>query len=140
MEHGEQKPVYFQMTAYRFFIAFIFLAIITPFYSRADGYPSTDTALKSDIFIRLVYMAMIVGLLSLVLYYYGLKSTHASVSAIAELGFPFSFYILMPLRDVDYPETIQIIGSIILVIAATMMSYSYGKLNTENQNVNANPN
>ncbi len=140
MEHGEQKPVYFQMTTYRFFIAFIFLLIITPFYSRADGYPSRKTAFESDIFIRLVYMAMIVGLLSLILYYYGLKSTHASISAIAELGFPFSFYILMPLRDVDYPETIQIIGSIILVVAATLMSYTYGKLSVDHHNVHPNPN
>ncbi|MCE7736506.1 MAG: DMT family transporter [Candidatus Heimdallarchaeota archaeon] len=138
MEHGEQKPAYFQMTTYRFFVAFIFLLILTPLiddlslYTKSNGYPSTSTVFEIGTFLRLVYIATIVGLLSLLFYYKGLKTTHASVSAIAELAFPLAFYVIMPLRDIDYPETIQIVGSILLVLAATMMSYTYGKLETDN--------
>jgi len=127
LEYGEQKPEYFQMATYRFTIALVFLLIFIPFYPRANGYPinRSDGFSKissSSVLVSLMYVALIVGLLSLVLYYWGLKSTHASVSTIFELAFPLSFYVIVPFLDVNaQPNFVQQVGSVILVVSATIL-------------------
>jgi drug/metabolite transporter (DMT)-like permease len=127
LEYGEQKPEYFQMATYRFTIALVFLMLYIPFYSRADGYPinPSDGFSKVDSFETmggLLYIAIIVGLLSLVLYYFGLKSTQASVSTIFELAFPLSFYVIVPFLDENArPNFVQQVGSAILVLSATIL-------------------
>lgn len=132
LEYGELKPTYVQITTYRFTIAGIFLVIFLPiadvFSINTGGYPAIDTIFDGDTPLYLLYVALVVGLLSLVLYYYGLRTTDASVSAIFELAFPITFYVIMPLFDVEYPEPIQILGSIILVLSSTLLSYNYAKL------------
>lgn len=127
LEYGDQKPEYFQMATYRFTIAFVFLLVLVPFYSRADGYPinPSDGFSKVDSFetvAGLMYIAVVVGLLSLILYYFGLKSTQASVSTIFELAFPLSFYVIVPFLDENArPNFVQQVGSAILVISATIL-------------------
>ncbi|OLS20002.1 MAG: hypothetical protein HeimC3_42130 [Candidatus Heimdallarchaeota archaeon LC_3] len=144
MEHGQQKPAYFQMVTYRFFIAFIFLLLLIPFYSRSSliemggflnlsRYPSFEAIATFSLLTGLIYIALIVGLLSLLLYYYGLKTTHASMSAIAELAFPLSFFMIIPFlqslgTEIIFPDSIQLLGSILLISSATLLSYNYGKL------------
>ena len=131
LEHGEQRPDYFQMTTYRFMIGTAFLVIFLPFYGSINtlgGYPAFGDIFVLETFGYLLYVALIVGLLSLVLYYYGLKTTHASVSGVFELAFPISFYVIMPILDIAWPDTIQIVGSIILIFSATLLSYNYGKI------------
>lgn len=138
LEYGEQKPNYFQMTTYRFTIALVFLLILVPFYSRADGYPinTSDGFSKVnslDTVAGLLYIAVIVGLLSLILYYFGLKTTHASVSTIFELAFPLSFYIIVPFLDEDVrPNFVQQVGSAILVISATILLLLNNSVKMEN--------
>lgn len=127
LKHGVQKPEYKEMVTYRFFIAAIFLVIFTPFIPRSDGYPSIEGLLNIEIMLSLLFLALIVGLLSLVLYYYGLKTTHASMSAIAELAYPLSFFVIMPLLKVDTPSLIQLIGAAVLLVSTTLLSYNYGK-------------
>ncbi|MHA2028764.1 MAG: DMT family transporter [Candidatus Kariarchaeaceae archaeon] len=127
LEYGEQRPDYFQMTTYRFTIALVFLIFFIPFYSRSDGYPinRSDGFSKIDsfdTFAGLLYIAIIVGLLSLILYYFGLKSTQASVSTIFELAFPLSFYVIVPFLDENVrPNFVQQVGSVILIISATIL-------------------
>ncbi len=128
LEHGEQKPEYFQMTTYRFLIATIFLLIWVPLYPKAEGYPKLSAIFATDVIFSLLYLSIFVGLLSLILYYYGLKTTHASVSAIFELAYPVSFFVIIPILKIQWPETIQIIGALILITVATILSYSYGKM------------
>ncbi len=125
LEHGKHKFEYFQMTAYRFSVALLFLIIynlvigqfVTPRFTQITQF----TAIGA-----LLYIALVPGLLSLVLYYYGLKTTHASVSAIFELAFPLSALVLLPLVFKDQiVDQIQILGAIILIVSTTILSYSY---------------
>lgn len=127
LKHGVQKPDYKEMATYRFFIAVIFLLIFTPFIPRSDGYPSLEILLDTEVILSLLFLALIVGLLSLVLYYYGLKTTHASISAIAELAYPLSFFVIMPLLKINPPSLMQFVGAALLLASTTLLSYNYGR-------------
>ncbi len=128
LEHGIHRFEYFQMTAYRFSVALVFLIFynivlgqfVTPRFSQITNPMSIGA---------LLYIALIPGLLSLILYYYGLKTTHASVSAIFELAFPLSALVILPLVFKNQiADEIQIIGAIILIVSTTILSYSYRQL------------
>ncbi|MHA2250177.1 MAG: DMT family transporter [Candidatus Kariarchaeaceae archaeon] len=161
LEHGKEKVEYFQMTTYRFFIALIFLIFLSAFvelYSSIfdkgvtlinydfAGFPSWSSLSADRVIPSLIYLAIIVGLLSLILYYYGLKTTHASISAIFELVFPLSFFIVIPAIKMAKPvleigdvliydisgyvvplHTLQIIGGVLLIVSSTILSYIYAK-------------
>ncbi len=77
----------FQMlTALRFGIAFVFLFFLT---SIQDQLPPFASVTSTDwLFIAIV--AMVSGVASLSLYYYGLQYTKASIATLAELGFPLA--------------------------------------------------
>ncbi|MDH5404459.1 MAG: DMT family transporter [Candidatus Heimdallarchaeota archaeon] len=133
LKHSSSNLDYLQMTAFRFFIAFIFLI---GFVGFTDKYPTLTTLSEPRVIPSILYMALIVGLLSLVLYYKGLKTTHASISAISELAYPLSFYMLMPIllnlgNKVEFTIT-QLIGSAILVAFSTALNYNYGRISTLN--------
>ncbi len=137
LEHGDQKREYRQMTTYRFLIATIFLIIFTPIYTKSGGFPTLEGIFTTQVILSILYMALIVGLFSLVLYYYGLKTTHASISAIFELAYPLSYFVFVPLilpiiRPDAWnvpPQLIQYIGGAILLFSTTAISYTYGKIN-----------
>ena len=132
LEHGKHRFEYFQMTAYRFSVALLFLIfynlILGQFVTLKFARITQPTAV-----VALLYVALVSGLLSLVLYYYGLKTTHASVSAIFELAFPLSALVLLPLVFKDQiVDEIQIFGAIILIASTTILSYSYRQLPPSN--------
>jgi drug/metabolite transporter (DMT)-like permease len=161
LEHGKDQLEYFQMTTYRFLIALIFLLGLTMVVdissSQFDrdvelinykfaGFPDLGTLDETRVITSIIYIALIVGLLSLVLYYYGLRTTHASISAIFELAFPLSFFIVVPAMRAMQPKfeifnmtiydlgpyilelhILQIIGAALLLITSTALSYTYAK-------------
>lgn len=122
LEHRETKLTYFQMTSYRFVVALIFLLIFSPLY---DGLPAVGNLATGSVILALLYMALIPGLLSLISYYFGLKTTHASIATVFELTYPLSLFVLMPLLQVAFVAHIQIYGAIVLIFAATFISYLY---------------
>ena len=124
LHHGNLKPNYFQMAGYRFLVAFIFLGLFIPFYNEAHGYPSLSTLLNPSLTIAFLYLALIVGL----------KTTHASISTIAELSYPLSFYIIVPFFNTQaIPELIQLLGGVLLIISVTILTFNYGKISFNNQ-------
>ena len=135
LQHGNLRPSYFQMAGYRFLIAGVFLALFIPFYNESKGYPSINTLLNPVLTVSFLYLALVVGLFSLVLYYYGLRSTHASISTIAELAYPLSYYLVaLPLVGfLGTPDIIQLLGGIVLIVSSTILSINYGKISFNNQ-------
>jgi drug/metabolite transporter (DMT)-like permease len=125
LEHGKHKFEYFQMTAYRFVVALLFLVLYNLILGQFVA-PRLNQITEFTTIAFLLYIALISGLLSLVLYYYGLKTTHASVSAIFELAFPLSALVFLPLIFKNQiVDKIQIYGALILIISTTILSYSY---------------
>lgn len=72
------------MTALRFCTAFIFLLILN-FWQKTIP-PLSSVTSKDWLFLFIIAIAS--GVVSLFIYYKGLKTTRASVATLAELGFP----------------------------------------------------
>jgi drug/metabolite transporter (DMT)-like permease len=74
------------LTALRFGIAFVFLMMLS---AAQDQLPPFASITPTDwLFIAIV--AMVSGVFSLSIYYYGLQFTKASIATLAELGFPLA--------------------------------------------------
>jgi drug/metabolite transporter (DMT)-like permease len=131
LKHSQLKLNFSEMATYRFLIATVFLLIFIPFLPRSGGYPTISTLIDPVIIVSILYLAIVVGLLALLFYYYGLKTTHASVSTIMELAYPLSFFVLIPIFKLTMPEPIQLLGGLILIVATTTLSYLYGKLDID---------
>ncbi|GAB3701626.1 DMT family transporter [Mariniluteicoccus flavus] len=71
------------VTALRFFFGMLALAAIVP--ATGSAYTIAPAALP-----RIASLALVPGLIALVLYYYGLRSTPASRATLAELAFPLT--------------------------------------------------
>ncbi|MFW9777818.1 MAG: DMT family transporter [Candidatus Heimdallarchaeota archaeon] len=130
LEHTQKRLEYQAMTTYRFFIAFIFLiALNIVLILTGTTFPSTNLILQNlfGIAWAFLFIALIVGLLSLVLYYYGLKNTHATVSTICELFYPLSAFVLLPILLNETLFISQIVGGLVLVLASGILSYRYSK-------------
>ncbi len=134
LSRSDKNITYFQMTSYRFFIALIFLIFLNLFLGFTNPGHWTVSGVDTKMILAVFFIALIPGLLSLVSYYYGLKTTHASVATIFELAFPLSLFVLIPLIQPDrQPQTIQIIGAVVLMIATTVLSYIYAKSDNESE-------
>jgi drug/metabolite transporter (DMT)-like permease len=130
LEHTEKRLEYQAMTTYRFFIAFVFLiALNSVMIFTGTSFPSTTLIMQNLVGIiwAFLFIALIVGLLSLGLYYYGLKNTHATISTICELFYPLSAFVLLPILLSETLFLSQIIGGLVLVVASGILSYRYSK-------------
>lgn len=81
----------------------------------------------------LMYMSLIVGLFSMVLYYQGLKTVKASVATVFELTFPIAAVVINYFFLDQKLNLIQLIAGSVLVFVMTRLVYSQQvKPNTEN--------
>jgi drug/metabolite transporter, DME family len=106
------------LTGLRFAIALPMLALLFVIQPHSDrGLPVT-----LDESFSIIAMALIPGLLALIFYYHGLRSTPASLASIGELAFPITavtanWYLLGSRLTAS-----QIIGACILVAAVTLLT------------------
>lgn len=135
LEHSPKKISYREMTVFRFFVAFIFLIVlnITFLLLNPNLMPTIPTKMEIIQLIvgSFLFIALFPGLISLILYYYGLKSTHATISTICELFYPLSAFVLIPLFIQQQIFEIQIAGGILLIIASTILSIRYAQFKTQ---------
>jgi DME family drug/metabolite transporter len=72
-------------------------------------------------------VALIPGLIAMVLYYRALRSTPASVSSFAELGYPAALFLIFslpsPIGQGLALSPIEIAGAVVLVAAVTALNY-----------------
>ena len=136
LEHSPTKVTYKEMTSYRFVVAFLFLLLLVLIPSRfgGEGLPVGVLIPSFYVFGQLLYLALIVGLLSLVLYYFGLKSTHASIATLFELAYPLSFFIILPFVNGELLTNVQMAGALILILSTTTISYLYSSNSQQNEN------
>ena len=113
------KKASFQlMTGLRFLGALFFLFLIALYYGRLD---EVGQAGPIDWWFVAI-IALIAGLISLFIYYRGLKYTKASIATIAELAFPFSA-VTINWIFLDAPLSFgQIAGGIVLLAALVGLS------------------
>lgn len=106
------------MTAVRFLTALVFLFGLALWQGTLSAYQSFTV--KDGAFVGII--ALLAGLLSLWLYYRGLKDTRASVSTISELAFPFSAVIVNWIFLGAQLELVQIVGGLVLLVAITRVA------------------
>jgi drug/metabolite transporter (DMT)-like permease len=106
------------MTSLRFLCALVFLLAMNVYSGTLTQVPAASAQDWLFVFIT----AIVAGFVSLLIYYYGLQSTTASIATICELGFPFAA-VLVNWRFLGAAlSTTQIAGGIILLLAITMLS------------------
>lgn len=114
------KVDYKMMTALRFTTAFIFLLVLN---TVQQTFPAAgDFTLTDALFIGII--AIVSGVVSLGVYYYGLQFTQASIATLAELGFPmaaiFVNWLFIP-NSALVP--MQLVGVGVLLAAISGLSF-----------------
>ena len=119
------------LTALRLVVALIFITILMTTQRQLGDLGTVST---SDIW-SLLLITIFPGTGALLLYYWGLKYTKASVATIAELFFPFSAVALNWIFLGEALVLVQIIGSLVLIAGI----YFVQKANRMNHQPNAPP-
>jgi len=121
------KLSFLAATALRFILTSMFSLIIV----LVLGQTSQLTTVTPDQWQSLLLITFTTGMVSLLIYYYGLKRIPAHVSTIIELLFPLSAIVIDYVYFQNPLSTTQIIGSIILLFAI----YNVVKLKNETKNI-----
>lgn len=112
------KVSFQMMTSLRFLSALVFLFFLNIYYKTL---PELRLTTSKDWFF--VFMtAMVAGFVSLLIYYYGLRSTRASIATLCELAFPFAAVIVNWIFLGATLVPMQIIGGLILLFAITRLT------------------
>lgn len=108
LEHNDKF-----ITGLRFWIATL-LALMTIFIFGQQSKLSTVTWYQ---FVQFIFIALSTGMVALLIYYKGLKTTPVRVSTILELTFPFIAVLIDVVLYKTAISPIQIIAAIILLFA-----------------------
>ncbi|MBX4187116.1 MAG: DMT family transporter [Candidatus Doudnabacteria bacterium] len=113
------RKVSFQtMTSLRFLSALLFLLLIN-IYNGSLSQIKTASG-KDWLFVLII--AVVAGFVSLMIYYYGLQSTKASIATLCELAFPFAAVIVNWKFLGATLSVMQIVGGLILLFAITKLT------------------
>ena len=114
------KKVSFQaMTALRFLGALVFLFLLEVYYGRLGELKTATAKDWQYVFI----IAILAGFISLFIYYFGLRSTKASVATICELAFPVAAVVVNWIYLDGALVPMQIVGGVILLAAVLGLSW-----------------
>ncbi len=113
-----QKVSFQMMTSLRFLSALIFLFLLNIYYKTL---PELRLATSKD-WLFVFMTAIIAGFISLMIYYYGLRSTKAAVATLCELAFPFAAVIVNWKFLGATLSLMQIAGGVILLFAITRLT------------------
>lgn len=76
-------------------------------------------------------IALIPGLIAMVLYYRALRSTPASISSFAELGYPAALFLIYslpaPVGFASPLQPLEVVGAVVLVLAVTGLNVLKGR-------------
>jgi len=118
-----QKYTFGFITAARYVAGVIWLILIILVQGQFIEIGKIDAQSLGIFFL----MAFIPGFLALLIYYYGLKNTKASIATICELTFPVTAVILNWIFLGSALTIGQIIGTVVLLAAITLLSYENTK-------------
>ncbi len=115
--HLIRKLTFPTVTALRISVALVFLA----FFVTAQRTLGELAKISGRDVLSLVLITLFTGTGALLIYYYGLKSTKASVATIAELFFPLSAVVVNWIFLHETLVTMQILGGVILLLGMYMV-------------------
>lgn len=101
------------MTTLRFFTAFLFLLVWVP----VTGGGVVLSSVSPTDWVFLAIIAVTSGVVSLYIYYMGLRDCPASVATLAELGFPLAAVLVNWIFLSDKLVPMQILGMVLILVA-----------------------
>jgi drug/metabolite transporter (DMT)-like permease len=107
------------VTSARFTLAAVVLLMLV---AAEGGLPAVAAAPRTD-FYSFSMMAVVSGLLALLIYYFGLQRTRASVATLAELAFPVGAIVINWLFLAGPMSVAQLAGAGMLLAAVTALSF-----------------
>jgi len=107
------------MTSLRFLTALVFLFLMNIYYGTLGEIAAATTKDWFYVFMT----AVIAGFVSLLIYYYGLRSTKASVATLCELAFPVAAVLVNWKFLGETLSGMQIVGGLILLAAIAGLSW-----------------
>lgn len=110
-------------TAVRLFAGFLMLLIIMAF---TDMFKSVEL-LNFKFIMFFIYIGLVTGFISLLIYYIGMMKTKAHIATIAELGMPISAVFFNWLWLGEVLTFTQIIGASMIIFSVIMMGLVYRK-------------
>lgn len=111
----------------RFFLGFLFMLVYVQF---AGG---TQFFLMTPFFWRnLIIISLVSGFFALMLYYYGLRNTKASIATLMELGYPLALTAINWKFLGIVLSTWQIAGAVILLLSVTLIVLRSSAENQDN--------
>ncbi len=113
-----EKVSFQTMTALRFLTALVFLFFLNVYYKTL---PEISSASGKD-WLFVLIIAVLAGFVSLMIYYYGLKSTKASIATLCELAFPLAAVVVNWIFLDATLSWMQLVGGLILLFAITKLS------------------
>lgn len=112
------------VTGMRFVVGFLFLIGYVFFTGHAQF------ALMSTLMWRnVVIISLLTGFFALLLYYYGLKNTKASVATLMELGYPLALTLVNWKFLGIVLNSWQIVGTVVLLTSVTVLVLKAGQEN-----------
>ncbi len=107
------------VTALRYIAGLVWLVIIVHIQNQWGAFGT----LTWGYLIIFILMAFIPGFIAMFIYYIGLKETKASIATICELTYPVSAVVINWIWLDSVLSIAQIIGTIVLLGAITMLTY-----------------
>lgn len=111
--------VSFQMTTS---LRFLTALLVLPFVAIADGSIHEVAAATLTDWFFVFMTAIVAGVVSLLIYYYGLRSTRASIATLCELAYPFAATIVNWIWLGATLTPVQIAGGGILLFAISRLT------------------
>lgn len=106
-------------TAIRLFMGFLILLVIMLFTDIIDAFSLINT----KFLLFFMYIGLITGFLSLLIYYIGMLKTKAHIATIAELGMPISAVFFNWLWLKETVSFNHIIGALMIIGSIVMMGF-----------------
>lgn len=132
-----KKASFVEATYLRFMLTPVFaFAIILLFPQKTPV-----TALEGGQWLTLLVIALTTGMVSILIYYYGLRQTQAKVSAICELAWPASAILIDYLYFHRPLSLTQAAGTVIMLLAIYQVSISktYAKQMAQSRSIAGQP-
>lgn len=114
-----EKVSFQMMTSLRFLFALVFLFLMNIYYGTLSEISTATSKDWGYVFIT----AVLAGFISLLIYYYGLRSTKASIATLCELAFPVAAVVVNWKFLGATLSGMQIVGGVILLAAITGLTF-----------------
>ncbi len=109
----------------RFILGSVFTVVLA--ISVAGSHAFAGVLGRPDLLGRLLYMALVPGLVATGFFYWGLHRVDASIASILELVFPLSSVVIMWVFFNQPLDLVQILAGVVLFISIIIITKEHGK-------------